>query len=336
MNAPLRFLPRSLPPARIDRRADSPADDGSLEIVRHVFDRNSIAAVNGALAAGRPLLVRGEPGVGKTQLAAAVAAQLDRPCVPCTVNARTEPTDLLWKFDAVRRLAEAQICGAGRLEEGASRQRLAEWRFVTPGPLWWGFDWHGAQNHLARQAKADRPSGEADAPALGTSASVPDPGGNPAHGIVVLIDEIDKADADVPNGLLEALGARRFTPLGCETVKACEPAPLVIITTNEERVLPDAFVRRCLVLHITPPDREEYIARGKAHFGTAHNEVLDAAVDQLLEDRKKALPPRPGLAEYLDLVRAVLKLAKDQNRDVKELIDEIGEFTFRKQSGGTK
>lgn len=340
-----QFLPRDLQRVRIDRQKDSPADAALIEVVRHVFDTDSIAAVNGALAAGRPLLVRGEPGVGKTQLAAAVAAQLDRPLVPFTLNSATESTDLLCRFDAVQRLAEAQVCGALKLSERQVRRRLEEWRFVTPGPLWWGFDWTGAVAHLQRQRDASAGSENDDDDSADSDAgnsdeidqiNLPDMQGRPSNGVVVLIDEIDKADTDVPNGLLEALGSRKFTPQGCDEVTAGETAPLVIITTNQERVLPDAFIRRCLVMHMKPPNREELIKRGEAHFGEAHADVLESAADQLMEDREKASPPRPGLAEYLDLVRAVLILERQQQRTAKELIDELSDFTLRKQSGGRK
>ncbi len=333
------LLPRDLAEVRIDRQQDSEADASRLEITRHVFDRDSIAAVNGALAAERPLLVRGEPGVGKTQLAAAVAARLDRPLVSYTVNARTESTDLLWKFDAVRRLADAQLCAAtsGKLDEQRVNQRLRERRFVAPGPLWWGFDWTGAVKHL-KSYRQEIDAGHDGKHSSESQIVLPDTGGNHGDGVVVLIDEIDKADTDVPNGLLEALGSRRFTPLDCDEVRA-SPAkmPLVVITTNEERVLPDAFIRRCLVLHIKAPTEDQLVTRGVAHFGDGKREdVLEPVAKMLIADREDAVPPRPGLAEYLDLVRAVLNLEKTQNRTAKDLINELREFTLRKQSGGTK
>jgi MoxR-like ATPase len=236
------------------------ADDAIIELAAtgdmpeavHQFEPRQIRAVNAALAARRPLLVRGEPGIGKSQLARAAAKALGRAFVPHTVDARTESRDLLWHFDAVARLAEAQLLGAlgravnldapdlqprpagkeNKAESPSIRDRLAIARFLHPRALWWAFDWNGALNRVKD---------------VGISAPPQPDGGDPANGCLVLIDEIDKAEADVPNGLLEALGAGSFHPQGCtEPVKATGIAPLVVITTNEERALPDAFVRRCL------------------------------------------------------------------------------------------
>src|SRR6185312_13719856 len=105
----------------------------------HKFDLPSIRAVNAALAAQRPLLVRGEPGVGKTQLAEAVAAELQRAFYSYTVDSRTESRDLLWRFDAVMRLAEAQLYGVLHPEPNENEvvRELAVKKFVHPGPLWW-------------------------------------------------------------------------------------------------------------------------------------------------------------------------------------------------------
>lgn len=237
----------------------------------HVFSQREIDAVNAALGAGRPLLVRGEPGIGKTQLAEAVAAHSGRVLLRFTVDARSESRDLLWHLDTVQRLADAQLLGAaGELVPlackeavadaaphradgshqgihhllGGLRDVLALENYLHPGPLWWAFDWGSA----AIQADKVRVS----PPSLG----------KPSAGCVVLIDEIDKAESDLPNGLLEALGNRRFTPWGRGVpVSAQDEPPLVIVTTNEERTLPDAFIRRCLVLHLTLPEaRNEVVS----------------------------------------------------------------------------
>jgi MoxR-like ATPase len=264
--------------------------------------------------------------VGKTQLAEAVATELQRAFCAFTVDARTESRDLLWRFDAVMRLAHAQLCATLGKDEATVERELAIDNFVRPGPLWWAFD--------ASSAKA----------ASGTDATPLDFQQNAArqkNGWVVLIDEIDKAESDVPNGLLEALGAGQFTPLGHEQpIIVAGVPPLIVITTNEERVLPDAFVRRCLVLHLALPRAVEALVaylrqRGKAHFGTrTSDEVLRDAARQLVADRQAAeqqqLSPLPGQAEYLDLVRAVVGLAPKDTARQKELLASAAQFTLRK------
>ena len=113
----------------------------------HLFDETSVLAIQSALAASRPLLVRGEPGVGKTQLAFAAAVVLERPLVSFVVDARTESSDLKYDFDSVRRLAEAQLCGASGTNADEARELLKLERFITPGALWWGFNWKSAAGH---------------------------------------------------------------------------------------------------------------------------------------------------------------------------------------------
>ena len=291
----------------------------------HVFDdpgNRSRLAVKAALASGRPLLVRGDPGVGKTQLAAAAAIALQRPLVSCAVDVRSESRDLLWQFDTVRRLAEAQICGVLKLDHEAVLKQLHIGRFIEPGPLWWGFDWDGAKAHCE--------SNGLEIPAAA-------PGTHPSNGRVVLIDEIDKAASDLPNGLLEALGAGRFRPQGCAEVLMSDPAPLVIVTTNEERVLPDAFIRRCLVLHLELPDDDKelkqlLVKRGRRHFKQASETLLTKAAEMLVADRRGAPRPRPGQAEYFDLVRAILNLVKEGEDEIA-LLKRLKEFALNKQSG---
>ena len=304
------------------------ADRGRPEQV-HVFDKKSVEAVRAAWAARRPLLIRGEPGVGKTQLAAAVAKASGRAFISHVVDSRTESRDLLWEFDAVKRLAEAQLAGAAGGE--VDRTKLEVQKFVRPGPLWWAFNWDSAETQ-AKQSETPPP--------------VLMQGTSPKNGCVLLIDEIDKAESDVPNGLLEALGAGQFTPFGSEkpVVAEGEP-PVVIITTNEERALPDAFLRRCLVLKLRLPKSaakltELLIDRGKAHFrdregmSDASDELLAKAAQLLVKDRQDAiaasLRPFPGQAEFLDLVRAALTLESDEHRRLG-LLDSVAAFTFRKQ-----
>jgi MoxR-like ATPase len=298
----------------------------------HVFSQHEIDAIDAALAARRPLLVRGEPGIGKSQLARAAAVDLGRAYVQHVVDSRTESRDLLWHFDAVARLADAQLKGALREANEECRddlyRELAVENYLHPRALWWAFDWESARKQAIKARRPDEP------PQL--------PGCDPRNGCVVLIDEIDKAETDVPNGLLEALGAGRFTPQGLtEPVMATGEPPLVIITTNEERALPDAFIRRCLVLHLRLPDRDDelidhLVQRAEAHFDGADPDLLRKAAELLVQDRRKAGQerwlPLPGQAEYLDLVRAVLDLAAEPEQQ-RDLLAQVSRYVLKKHPG---
>jgi len=300
---------------------------GDLERV-HVFDDVSIHAVNAALAAKRPLLVRGEPGIGKSQLAHAAAKVLGRVFVQHVIDAHCESQDLMWHFDAVQRLADAQLGHACDLDAEALKKKLRLENYLHPGPLWWAFDWNGAK----QQAEA-----------LDISTPLQEENSDPAKGCVLLIDEIDKAEMDVPNGLLEALGEGCFTPKGWgEPVCASDSPPLVIITTNEERALPNAFLRRCLVLYLKLVDDEKNLVehlmlRGQAHFKKMDEKVLRKAAEQLKADRQQArnaqLKPLPGQAEYLDLLRALDNLAKDNPDKQLEKLKQVACFVVKKHSG---
>ncbi len=296
----------------------------------HVFEDESVWALNAALAARRPVLIRGEPGVGKSQLARAAAAKevLNCPLVSFVVDSSTESRDLLWTFDAVKRLAEAQISGALKETEEQVRTRLDPERFFHPGPLWWAFDWSSADDQ---------------AQLVGDATPLAPSDWQPGDGCVVLIDEIDKAESDVPNGLLEALGAGVFHPRGRrERIEIQGEPPLVVITTNEERVLPDAFVRRCLVLDMAlPPDAETLkpflIERGRAHLGDLTNdEVLALAADMLVKDRFGThSTPRPGQAEYLDLIRAVVELCPGDYAEQQKTLGRVSNFVLNKHASAS-
>ncbi len=298
---------------------------GALPATVHVFDSRSIDAVNAALAAGRPLLVRGEPGTGKSQLARAAAVALGRNLVSTVIDARAEARDLMWSFDAVARLAEAQVQGAlGQAEEAAVRERLKEERFLAPGPLWWTFEWESAEKQAAAVGAPSPPTPE---------------GWKAEHGTVLLIDEIDKADTALPNSLLECLGEGRFgCPGGRVVARSADLRPLVVLTTNEERALPDAFLRRCLVLQLGwPRETEDFVAalvrRGRAHFETASERLLEKAARLLAKDReevaRQGLFP-PGGAEYLDLLRALTELDPKDEEAQLETLKRIAGFAFDK------
>lgn len=299
---------------------------GSWPATWHVFDRLSADAIAMAWAAQRPLLVRGEPGTGKSQLARAAAHCLGRAFISEVVHARTEPQDLLWRFDTVGRLGDAQAA-AVRQANGDGGDLLDPQHYLSPGPLWWAFDWPGAEDCYARSRH------RAARPPLPTGWSA-------EKGCVLLIDEIDKADSDVPNSLLEILGNRSFTVPWSNTVvgqSKVTPLPLVIVTTNEERELPAAFLRRCLVLHYELPEDlvPWLIDRGAIHFPSCSRAVLERAANQLIQDRADALEAGgtpPGQAEYLDLLRAVSTLDAQEAGQLA-LLEQLSHFAYRKFRG---
>jgi MoxR-like ATPase len=280
-------------------------EDGEPSV--HRWSQPEIDALTLAAAADRPLLVRGEPGTGKTQIARAVAQHLGWALISEVIHPRYEPQDLIWRFDAVRRLADANTPSA------AGGAKLDDADYWEPGPLWRAFDWDSAHAYgSCRQEQ--RPEGH-----------------------VILIDEVDKADSDLPNSLLEALGQRSFYIAGLRKkigpLKDTSQRPLIIITTNEERELPPAFLRRCMVLNLKPAgDYGQWlVGRGAAHYDTElpssdrsmSLKVIQAAADQLVADRRAAdgagLQP-PGAAEFLDLLQALHRLApRDEAEQLKQL-----------------
>lgn len=286
----------------------------------HLWKQNEVNAICAALAAQRPLLVRGEPGTGKSQLARAAAVALGWRLHTCALHARSEPHDLLYQFDAVRRLADAQA---------QKWQADEENRYWQPQALWLALNWDSAHGFGSLRTLPD---------------DVPPP---PPDGHVVLIDEIDKAPADVPNGLLDVIGARRFEvpALGLQVNAVGGQWPLVIITTNEERELPAAFQRRCMVLSHSCQHQDGYagflLAHAQAHFGPGRGsaaavidaDVLRLAAAQLAQDRKQAqqaqLPP-PGLAEYLDLLYALHNLAPGDTTQQRYWLNELNQYAYLK------
>ncbi len=294
----------------------------------HELTAEAALAVRAAYAANRPLLVRGEPGVGKTQLAAAVAKAWSWQLIHKTLDSHTESHDLLYTFDDIARLGEAQLLAHNPTADAA--QILQPARYLSPGPLWWALDWTSAAQ--AHQTCAFNTTGPAH------------PDTTPA-GVVVVLDEIDKAESDVPNGLLETLGQGSFqVPYRRERICQTGVAPLVIITTNEERELPPAFVRRCWVLALALPDKEtDFVAqlsrRGRAHFATTiHDETLYAdAASQLWHSRADAHSqglPLPGQAEYLDLLRALSTLAQDAKTQ-RALFNQAKQYVLDKHQTGS-
>lgn len=313
-------------------RANTPIPDvpvGDGRTCPHVFEQDDVDAIEAALGSQRTLLVLGEPGVGKTQLARAAAWVMKRPFYSKVVDSRTEARDLKWTEDLVARLADAQLVGATDDPVRAQKLRagLDLHNYVKPGPLWWAFNWDDAAKH-AKKAGEPLPHRVE--------------GCDPENGVVVLIDEIDKAEAELPNGLLEALGSRAFVPVGRSTPVQAKRWPLVVVTTNEERRLPDAFIRRCVVHMMALPDDEtafleRMVDRGRIHFPDMDKALLTLAAELTFRDRqvceRQRLRPLPGQAEFLDLLCALQEDHVTSGRDPKERLPVIAKFFLRKHPG---
>jgi MoxR-like ATPase len=277
-------------------------------------------AVRIALAVHRPLLVFGPSGCGKSSLVFNLARVLRRRYYELVVNSRSEAQDLYYRFDAVRRLGEAQL--------GAAAGSATEWRcsyaFIEPGPLWWVYSpetarRRGSSSKVAVSRLAIDPGRWPDAYA--------EPGKREGYGAgpippaVLLIDEIDKADPDFPNNLLVPLGSGEFTIdqtgdlIGLGNDRDATP-PLIIITSNRERELPVAFVRRCIVLQIQPFSNEELIDLTLATFRDAdesRRQTWRSIAEKLQQIHGYA---QVSPAEFLDTVRAIEHLqAQDSEWD---------------------
>jgi MoxR-like ATPase len=287
----------------------------------YVMPQDLELAVEVAKATGRPLLLRGNPGSGKSSLAPYIARKLRWRYYEYVVTSQTRATDLLWSFDGVRRLADAQRARF----DSADGSALDEDAYIEPGPLWWAFAPKSAAvvAEKTRRARHERDLG--DDTASGPHEERWNLNRRVDHA-VVLIDEIDKADPDVPNGLLVPLASNGFTVTETGRRVAVEPASrpqssrpfsrhLVIITTNEERELPQAFLRRCVIASAPEPESPgELVDIAKAHLKArlskvdAHDEKLAAALaDELLDVRRVAMRDGirpPSTAEYLDALWA--------------------------------
>ena len=299
---------------------------GSWQGGKYLLDKPSAFALEMALATRRPLLVKGEPGMGKSYLARAAAAKLKRKFVAEVININTEGQDLLWRYDPVARLNDAQSGGRGNALNPA--------HYLNPGVLWWVFGWNSAaQQYNDCRHKVYRPQISDD--------------GALDKGIVLLIDEIDKAEPSLPNSLLEVLGNGGFeVPLLGETVggDATQPPPLVIITTNDERELPPAFLRRCLVLSLTVEEarfEDWLIERADVHISDAQCSpaIKRYAAQELKKDRDEAEKHgmvKAGLAEYLDLLTALDEMTDTRlqgdarTAHQQALLDDIRDFVLRK------
>lgn len=262
-----------------------------------------------ALAVGRPLLVLGPSGCGKSSLAASLARVLGRRYYEFVVTSRSEAKDLFYRYDAVRRLGEAHVAAVN--PDSEINWRVA-YPFIEPGPLWWVYSpWtaicRGAPAGLVGIPQARDPGIVfASESAAGADSSVA-----PS---ILLIDEIDKADPDFANNLLVPLGSREFSiEEASGTIQLAQAdsgfgAPLVVITSNRERDLPTAFLRRCIVLEIPGPTDAELVEIARRTF---RSEALsDVERWLLIAQRLRELRGRDAVstAEYLDTVQAIDQL----------------------------
>lgn len=273
----------------------------------YVYNEKIELAVNVALATGRPMLVRGPSGCGKSSMARNVARRMKWRYYEQVITSRTQARDLLSTFDSMRRLSDAQ----------ATRLREEESYYVEPGKLWWAFDPVSARRRgLAEGVTVEHPAA--------------DPGSGPDDsGAVVLLDEIDKADPDVPNNLLVPLGSFEFTVRETNTPVVARRPLLLLITTNDERALPSAFMRRCVVLELEPPDADLLVKIAHEHYGpdklniyrSIAERVVNAASDSASSGRMSAGKSAsagqsvPSTAEYLDTVRAFIDLGLSPERE---------------------
>jgi MoxR-like ATPase len=231
-------------------------------------------AVNAALALERPLLVKGEPGTGKTLLAETIATALGRPLHQWHIKSTTKAQQGLYEYDAVSRLRDSQL-GDGRVGDIAN--------YIKRGVLWEAF--------------------ESDERA------------------VVLIDEIDKADIEFPNDLLRELDRMEFYVYETRELVQAVHRPLVFITSNNEKELPDAFLRRCFFHYIKFPDAETMKSIVGVHFPNLKKELLSAALKNFYDVRNlPGLKKKPSTSELLDWLK--LLLAEDIPLEVLQSKDD--------------
>ena len=280
-------------------------DDGSVAVGEgsepgdvYVYTTATILALNVALSARRPLLITGEPGSGKTTLAQNAADVLGWWFYRETVTSRTQASDLFYSFDALRRLNDAN---------SRDLQLQPTEFYVEPGVLWWAFEPESAE----RRGNADLPrSAWAKRRGIAPRQTTDDGGTDNA---VVLIDEIDKADPDVPNDLLEAVDSGRFLvrETGVQIQVPKERRILMLLTSNGERDLPPAFLRRCVTLQLPAPTEKFFAIVADKRFGAANSQkhrIIAAAVMKARREAQDRGIRMPSTAEFLDAVQACVDL----------------------------
>ena len=226
----------------------------------YVATPDLMVAVNAAVTLGRPLLVKGEPGTGKTVLAEEVARALSKPIIRWHIKSTTKAQHGLYEYDAVARLRDSQL-GDPRVHDIA--------HYIVRGKLWEAF----------------------------AADSAP----------VLLIDEIDKADIEFPNDLLTELDRMEFYVYETKQTIAAKNRPIVIITSNNEKELPDAFLRRCFFHYIRFPDAETMTKIVSVHYPLLKSSLLQEALSVFYELREvPGLKKRPSTSELLDWIKLLV------------------------------
>jgi MoxR-like ATPase len=245
---------------------------------RYIATEELMAAVNAAMVLARPLLIKGEPGTGKTLLAAEIARALSKPLYEWHIKSTTKAQQGLYEYDAVSRLRDSQL-GEERVQDIRN--------YILKGRLWEAFE------------------------------STVQP--------VLLIDEIDKADIEFPNDLLRELDRMEFYVYETRELIRATHRPIIIITSNNEKELPDAFLRRCFFHYIRFPDADTMRAIIDVHFPGLKQELLSEALKTFFELRETpGLKKKPSTSELLDWIK--LLVAEDidpallRNTDQKKLI----------------
>ena len=287
----------------------------------YVFNDDIAIAVDVALATERPLLIAGPPGSGKSMLAPAMAGLLGWRYLRHTLTSRSRLEELTGETDHLRRLHDAQAARPGE-------SLPPDWVYRKPGLLWWAFDPATAARRGAAKEELHGlkvPFVEPDRP-RGFNEHVAD--------TAILLDEIDKAEPDLPNDLLEPLDRMSFQVPNGPRVDAAEGLQLlVIITTNGERELPPAFLRRCVSLVLEDPDEDRLVTIAAHHYPQDNRGLFGPVADKVIEHRKAARDAGqrpPSTSEYLDALRACAKLGIDPEHPLWE---RVSLATLAKASG---